>query len=113
WLDEERNPRLSIRAQELICNIPTRGASNGDLLPLLTPIVNTLMWGYGRKRVYRIALERYTRYYPASRGDFEQAWSKAISRVEEEWAAVLSDRPSTPAPGVKIHHSGQSPTPAK
>lgn len=103
WLEEERSPRLNPEVLELIMAIPEHGASNGDLMQLITPIVSALWWGNGRNRGYKFSLKRYTKHYPTSKDAFTQAWSKAITRVEADMQAVLQAPVSKPKPGVTIH----------
>lgn len=113
WLSEERSPRLSPAVVKLIAAIPTRGVSNGDLMALITPIVSALWWGDGRNRGYRYSLQRYTKYYPSAKAAFEQAWSKAITRVDADIWQQLEDTPvRTPAAGIKLHRKTVHTTPA-
>lgn len=112
WLSEERNPRLSPAVVKLIAAIPTQGVSNGDLMALITPIVSALWWGDGRNRGYRYSLQRYTKYYPSAKVAFEQAWSKAITRVDADIWQQLEDTPvRTPAAGTKLHRKTAHTTP--
>lgn len=112
WLSEERNPRLSPAVVKLIAAIPTQGVSNGDLMALITPIVSALWWGDGRNRGYRYSLQRYTKYYPSANVAFEQAWSKAITRVDADIWQQLEDTPvRTPAAGTKLHRKTVHTTP--
>lgn len=94
WLDAERNPNPNSKALSLAESVPLRGVSNPDLLRLLTPIVDSLMWGKGRRLTYDVARERYTRHYPDSGEAFDRAWEKAVARLEADWDAVMLASPT-------------------
>ncbi|MDZ8202086.1 bifunctional DNA primase/polymerase [Microbacterium sp. SSW1-59] len=94
WLAEERSPEPSAKARRLAAAMPLEGVSNPDLLALLTPLVDALMMGYGRRLTYDIARERYTRNYPDAGEAFDKAWTRAIARVEADWDAVMQAPPT-------------------
>jgi len=85
WLADERKPEPTYKSLHLAESVPLEGVGDSDLLKLLTPIVSSLKWGYGRRRTFEIARERYTRNYPDHREAFDRAWTKAIARVEHDW----------------------------
>lgn len=89
WLADERSSQLPAGGRKLAQTVPTEGVSNPDLLALLTPLVDYLMWGRGRRAAYALARKRYTRNYPDAGEAFDRAWMKAIARVEADWLAVL------------------------
>lgn len=89
WLAEERSAYPFPKALALAEAIPLDGVTNAELLTLLTPLVDELMWGHGRREAYDIARERYTRNYPDAGDAFDRAWEKAIARVEADWQAVM------------------------
>lgn len=97
WLAEERRPEPSTKARKLAKAVPLEGVRNADLLTLLTPLVDDVAWGNGRRKAYKIARERYTRHYPDAGDAFDQAWTKAVARVESDWAALVGQPASTPA----------------
>ncbi|WP_347756817.1 AAA family ATPase [Agrococcus sp. ProA11] len=94
WLAEERTPEPNTKARTLAEAVPLDGVSNAKLLPLLTPIVDALVWGQGRRQAYDVARERYTRNYPDAGEAFDQAWIKAVARVEADWQAVMHAPPT-------------------
>lgn len=94
WLAEGRSTEPSAKARELAEAVLLEGVSNAELLTLVTPLVDHLMWGNGRRQTYDIARERYTRNYPDSGEAFDQAWTKAIARVEDDWDAVMQEPPT-------------------
>ena len=94
WLTEERSSEPSAKGRKLARAMPLQGVSNAKLLSLTTPLVDNLMWGNGRRLVYDTARERYTRNYPDAGEAFDQAWTKAIGRVEADWDAVMHAPPT-------------------
>lgn len=94
WLAEELNPEPNARARKLAAAVPLHGVSNADLLRLLTPLVDVLSWGKGRRLAYDIARERYTRHYRDAGAAFDKAWTKAVARVEADWEAVMTAPPT-------------------
>lgn len=97
WLATERSPEPSTNALTLAKAMPLHGVGNADLLTLLTPLVDDLTWGNGRRKTYALARARYTRHYPEAGDAFDQAWTKAVARVETDWATVLGQQPTAPA----------------
>lgn len=89
WLAEERRPEPNGKARGLAEAVPLRGVANADLLPLLTPLVDQLVWGNGRRLAFELARERYTRHFPDAADAFDRACAKAVARVEADWDAVL------------------------
>lgn len=102
WLSDERKPTPSYKSLHLAEAVPLEGVGDSDLLGLVTPIVSSLKHRYGRRRTFDIARERFTRNYPDHGHAFDQAWTKAIARVEHDWvepegataAAEAGKRPS-------------------
>lgn len=109
WLLEERSSERSTRAYALAQAVPLDGVGNADLLNLVTPLVDALMWGDGRQETYDVARERYTRNYPDAGEAFDQAWTKAIGRVEADWEAAMHapTEPYQPKPQGKEKGSGK------
>lgn len=107
WLAAERRPEPGTNALRLAGAVPLHGAGNADLLPLLTPIVDDLMWGNGRQAVYDVARERYTRHYPDSAEAFDRAWVKAVARVQADWTAVLHEPPTVHVPRPAPRRAGK------
>lgn len=85
WLSDERTPVPTHKSLHLAESVPLEGVGDADLLPLVTPIVSSLKYRYGRQRTFEVARERYTRNYPDYGEAFDQAWTKAIARVEHDW----------------------------
>ncbi|WP_315070323.1 AAA family ATPase [uncultured Microbacterium sp.] len=85
WLADEYKPEPTYKSRHLAEAVPLEGVGDSDLLPLVTPIVSSLKRRYGRRRTFEIARERYTRNYPDYGDAFDQAWTKAIARVEHDW----------------------------
>lgn len=89
WLEAERSPEPRHETRHLVRKVPLQGKSNPDLLTLLTPIVRSLKYGYGRRQAYDMARERWSREYPEHRTQygiaFDRAFGKAISRMEHDW----------------------------
>lgn len=106
WLADERSPQPSTKARKLAEAMPLEGVSNPDLLALLTPLVDALMMGNGRRLAYDTARERYTRNYPYAGEAFDQAWMKAVARVEADWDAVMQAPPTEYQPPA--HDEGDS-----
>ena len=113
WLTEERSSEPSAKGRKLARAMPLQGVSNAKLLSLTTPLVDNLMWGNGRRLVYDTARERYTRNYPDAGEAFDQAWTKAIARVEADWDAVMQapatelDRPKHTQEGLRADDDSQ------
>lgn len=91
WLTDERSPEPSAQSLKLAEAVPLRGIVNAELLGIITPLVSSLMFGNGRSKAFGIAHERYTRNFrdPKYGDAFDQAWTKAIGRVEADWDAVM------------------------
>lgn len=94
WLAEERSPEPTTESRKLAEAMPLEGVSNAELLGIVTPTVSSLMWGKGRRLTHGVARERYTRNYPDAGEAFDQAWAKAIARVEADWDAVMHAPPT-------------------
>lgn len=112
WLAEERSAYPSTKALSLAKAVPLDGVTNAELLRLITPLVDDLAWGNGRREAYDIARERYTRNYPDAGEAFDRAWVKAIARVEGDWRAMMQAVPTEcerPRPRAPLN-SGE-PTP--
>jgi hypothetical protein len=92
WLSDERKPEPTFKSLHLAGSVPLEGVGDADLLPLVTPIVSSLKYRYGRRRTFAVARERYTRNYPDYGEAFDRAWTKAIARVEHD-----SEEPATPS----------------
>ena len=94
WLAAESRAQPTAKARGMANAVPLDGVDNPQLLNIVTPLVSAVLQGYGRRRVHDIALERYTRRHPAFGGAFDQAWSKAIARVESDWTAAMQAPPT-------------------
>lgn len=94
WLADERSPEPHTMSLKLAKAVPLDGVGNAELLGIITPIVWSLMFGNGRRKAYDIARERYTRNYPDAGDAFDQAWTKAVGRVEADWDAVMQAPPT-------------------
>ncbi|MDH6236233.1 bifunctional DNA primase/polymerase [Cryobacterium sp. CG_9.6] len=94
WLAEERSSEPSTKARKLAEAVPLEGVGNAKLLSLITPLVDDLMWGNGRRQAYDVARERYIRNYPDTGEAFDQAWMKATARVESDLDAVMQEPPT-------------------
>ncbi|MEV8174967.1 AAA family ATPase [Microbacterium sp. NPDC079176] len=103
WLADEYKPEPTFKSRHLAEAVPLEGVGDGDLLPLVTPIVSSLKRRYGRRRTFEVARERYTRNYPDYGDAFDQAWTKAIARVEHDW-----EEPR--APTAAVDERGGKPT---
>ncbi|MDB5243889.1 MAG: hypothetical protein JWP57_4515, partial [Spirosoma sp.] len=103
WLSEERRPEPGTKALRLAKAVPLKGVGNADLLPVLTPIVDALMWGDGRRLVFDLARERYTRHWPGTGEAFDRAWEKAVARVEDEWENAPGPKRQPPARETTRH----------
>jgi hypothetical protein len=108
WLDEERSPKPTSKVRRLAKAVPLEGVSNAALLTLVTPLVDGLVWGRGRRQAYDIARERYTRNYPDAGEAFDQAWVKAIARVESDWAEVMHAAPTEEAKPKRRAATGET-----
>jgi hypothetical protein len=101
WLAEERRSAPTPQSPKLARAVPLEGVTNAELLGIVTPIVSSLIWGNGRRQTYDVARERYTRNYPDAGEAFDQAWTKAIGRVEADWEAAMHEPANNLAPSRK------------
>lgn len=92
WLSDERTPTPTHKSLHLAEAVPLKGVGDADLLRLVTPIVSSLKYHYGRRRTFEVARERYTRNYPDHAEAFDRAWTKAVARVKHDW-----EEPEPPA----------------
>lgn len=100
WLADDRGD-MSTHTRAMAEAVPLEGVGNADLLNVLTPIAGSVLMGKGRRQAYDLARERYTRNYPGAGEAFDQAWAKAVARVEADWNAVRQAAPTAYEPKAR------------